>query len=100
MCIYTYIQGGAVNRGLKLFFFQCIGLHVLLKLILGLKSTGWCGLNTWLTIYSILTSIFLSDGLTGWLTGRWKERHVLRIYTAANGCYFAATEGRRAAKLA
>jgi hypothetical protein len=28
----------------------------------GLKSTGWCGLDPWLTIHSILTSFFLSDG--------------------------------------
>jgi hypothetical protein len=27
--------------------------------MLGLKSTGWCGLDPWLTIYSILTSFFL-----------------------------------------
>jgi hypothetical protein len=40
-------------------FFLCVGLHVLLKLILG-KSAGWCGLYPWLTIYSILTSYFLA----------------------------------------
>jgi hypothetical protein len=26
----------------------------------GLKSTGWCGLDPWLTIHSILTSFFLA----------------------------------------
>ncbi len=41
-------------------FFQCIGLYVLLKLMLGLKRTSWCGLDPWLTIYSILTSYFLA----------------------------------------
>ncbi len=55
----THVQGGAVNRGLKRFF-HCIGLHVLLKLMIGLKSTGWCGLDPWLAIYSILTSFFLA----------------------------------------
>jgi hypothetical protein len=62
----------------------------------GLKSTGWCGLDPWLTIRSILTSFFLA-------TAEWrrqKERHVLRIYTAASRRYSAATNGRRAAKLA
>ncbi len=34
------VQGGAVNRGL-IWFFQCKG-NVLLKLVLGPKSTGWC----------------------------------------------------------
>jgi hypothetical protein len=40
--------------------------------------------------------IFLSDGLTA----RRKERHVLRIYTAASQCYSAAMDGHRDAKLA
>ncbi len=53
------IQGGAVNRGLKRFF-HSIGLCILLRLRFGLKSTGWCGLDPWLTIYSILTSFFLA----------------------------------------
>ncbi len=44
----------------KTFFFQYIGLHVILKLILGLKSTVLCGLDPWLTIHSILTSFFLA----------------------------------------
>jgi hypothetical protein len=34
-------------------FFQCTGPHVLLKLIVDLKSIGWCVLGCWLTIYSI-----------------------------------------------
>jgi hypothetical protein len=33
----------------KTVFFHSIGLHVILKLILGLKSTDWCGLDPWLT---------------------------------------------------
>jgi hypothetical protein len=82
-----HIQGGAVNRGVKHFFSQYIGLHVILKLILALKSTDWSGLDPWLTIHSILTSFFLA------MASRWrrKERHVLRIYTAASWSYSAAT---------
>jgi hypothetical protein len=56
-----HIQGGAVNRGLKwlfslyrpLYLFKAYGMF-------GLKSTGWCGLDPWLTIHSILTSFFLA----------------------------------------
>jgi hypothetical protein len=73
-----------------------MGLHVLLKLILSLKSTVLCGLDPWLTIYSILTSFFLAPALRQ----RRKEQHVLRIYTAASRRYSAATDGRRVAKLA
>jgi hypothetical protein len=62
----------------------------------GLKSTGWCGLDPWLTIHSILTSFFLAMALRR----RREERHVLRIYTAAIRRYSAATDGRRVAKLA
>jgi hypothetical protein len=36
----------------KNLFFQCIGSHVFLKLLLGLKSTGWFSSNI----------IFLSGG--------------------------------------
>jgi hypothetical protein len=61
----------------------------------GLKSTGWCGLDPWLTIHSILTSFFLAMALR-----RRKEGHVLRIYTAASRRYYPATDGRRVAKLA
>jgi hypothetical protein len=35
----------------KMFFFQYIGIHVLLKLMLGLKSTCWCLLDLRQTIY-------------------------------------------------
>jgi hypothetical protein len=62
----------------------------------GLKSTGWCGLDPWLTIHSILTSFFLATAKRR----RRKEWHVLRIYTAASLSYSAAANGRRAAKLA
>jgi hypothetical protein len=62
----------------------------------GLKSTGWCGLDPWLTIHSILTSFFLATAQQR----RRKERHVWRIYTAASRFYSAATNGRRAAKFA
>jgi hypothetical protein len=61
----------------------------------GLKSTGWCGLDPWLTIHSILTSFFLATAQRQ----RRKERHVLRIWTAASRFHSAATDGRRAAKL-
>ncbi len=51
--------GGALNRGLKRFF-KYIGLHVILKLILGLKRTVLYGLDPWPTIHTILTSFFLA----------------------------------------
>ncbi len=73
------IQGGAVNRGLKRFF-HSIGLYILLRLMFGLKNTGWCGLDPWLTIHSILTSFFLATAQRV----RRKERHVWRIYTVAS----------------
>jgi hypothetical protein len=66
-----------------------------LRLMFGLKNTGWCGLDPWLTIHSILTSFFLA--MAQWR--RWKERHVWRIYTVASRRYSVATDGRRAAKL-
>jgi hypothetical protein len=57
-----HVLGGAINHRLKCFFFNVrIGLHVLLKFMLGMKSTGWCELDSWLTIYSILTSLFLAQ---------------------------------------
>jgi hypothetical protein len=62
----------------------------------GLKSTGWCGLDPWLTIHSILTSFFLATAQRR----QRKERHVLQIYTAASRRYSVATDGHRAAKLA
>ncbi len=58
------IQGRAINYRLKCFFF----LHVLLKLMLGLNSTGLCVLSCWLNIYSI----FLSDSVPAvaeWVAG-------------------------------
>jgi hypothetical protein len=54
-----YIQGGAVNHGLNRFF-HCIGLYILLRRLFGLKSTGCCGLDPWLTIFTIFTSFFLA----------------------------------------
>jgi hypothetical protein len=41
-----------------MFFFHFKGSHVLLKLLLGLKSSGWCVLGCWLTIYSVQTLFF------------------------------------------
>jgi hypothetical protein len=64
--------------------------------MLGLNSTGWLGLDHWLTIYSILTSFFLATAKQRQRT----EQHVLRIFTTASGCYSAATDRRRATKLA
>jgi hypothetical protein len=64
--------------------------------MVALKSSGWCGLDPWLTIHSILTSFFLATALQR----RRKERHVLRIYNAASRRYSVATDGRRTAKLA
>ncbi len=94
--MYKYNTGWGAQSWTKTFFFQYIGLHVLLKLILGLKSTVLCGLDPWLTIHSILTSFFLAMALRR----QRKERHDLRIYSAASRRYSGATDGRRAAKLA
>ncbi len=95
LIVIVSIQGGALNHGLKRFF-QYIGLHVILKLILGLKRTVLYGLDPWPTIHSILTSFFLATASRR----RRNERHVLRIYTAASRRYSEATDGCRAAKLA
>ncbi len=51
----TYTGWGSESWTKLFFFLQYIGLHVFLKLMVRLKSTGWCVLDSWLTIYSILT---------------------------------------------
>jgi hypothetical protein len=61
--------------------------------MLGLKSTGWCGLNPWLTIYSILTSFFL---VTVERAACFADLYRRQGIT---GCYSAETEEHRAAKL-
>jgi hypothetical protein len=48
------LQGGAANRGLKRFFSMHRSSR-LFEAYVCLKSTGWCGLDPWLTIHSILT---------------------------------------------
>jgi hypothetical protein len=58
--IFCYHTGWGCQSWTTTGFFLCIGLHALLKLMLGLKSTGWCGLDPWLIIYSIFTSYFLA----------------------------------------
>jgi hypothetical protein len=90
-----YIQGGAVNRGLKYFFSLYRPLH-LLEAYVWPEKYLWCGLDPWLTIHSILTSFFLATAQRRWR----KERHVWLICTAASRHYSAATNGRRAAKFA
>jgi hypothetical protein len=87
---WTVVQGGAVNHGQKCFFFFNI------KIMLGLKSTGWRGLAPWLTIYSILTPFSLATAQQR----RRNERQVLLKYTATSRSHSAARDGRRAAKLA
>jgi hypothetical protein len=75
----------------KMFFFQYLGLHVLSTIMLGLKSTGWCGLAPWLTIYSILTPFSLA---TAQQRRRQNERQVLLKCTATSRSQSAATDGR------
>ncbi len=72
-------------------FFQCKGSHVFLKLLLGLKSTGWCVLGCWQTIYSVQTSFFLA--VAEWW--RLNELHVLRMCTAASRSHSAEIDGNR-----
>jgi hypothetical protein len=51
-CSPTFSQptaGWGAQSWTKTFFFQYIGLQVILKLILDLKSTVLCGLDPWLT---------------------------------------------------
>ncbi len=70
----VYIQGGAINRGLNFFFFfslQCIGIHVVLKLMVAQKITRWCVLGCW------LPSIQCKINFSYWLRNEWQ---VLRMY--------------------
>jgi hypothetical protein len=57
-----YIQGGAVNHGLKGFFFMYRpSCHI--EAYVSLKSTGWSVLDPWLTIYSTKAPFFHHNGL-------------------------------------
>jgi hypothetical protein len=42
VAVDEYVQGGAINREINCFFLlQCKDLHLLLKLMVALESTGW-----------------------------------------------------------
>jgi hypothetical protein len=58
-CVFSILQGGVVNRGLKQFF-SLYRPSCFIEAYVRPKSTGWCGLDPWLTIHSILTSYFLA----------------------------------------
>ncbi len=92
------VQGGLLNRGLKrLFFFFSVyrpSCHIEAYIRPEKYSFVWAGPLA--NHHSILTSFFLA-------TAEWrrrKERYVLWIWTAAFQSHSAATDGRRAAKLA
>jgi hypothetical protein len=92
---YKYVQGGAVNRGLKRFFsLYRPSCHIEAYIRPEKYWLVWAGPLA--NHHSILTSFFLATA------ERWrrKERHVLRIYTTASWSYSTAANGRRAAKLA
>ncbi len=79
----------------KMVIFHCIGLHVSLKLMLGLKSTGCCVLGCWITIYSMKAIFFTTMASRR----QSKELQVLRKYTTASRSHSAAMDGCRAARL-
>jgi hypothetical protein len=83
--IHIYIQGGAVNRGLK-WLFQCVDPPVFLKLILGLKSTGW---------YVLANHLFSSNFI---LTGGSGMSSSFCWYAAASRPHSAARDGHRELK--
>jgi hypothetical protein len=92
---FPYIQGGALNRGLIRFFsLYRPSCHVEAYIRPEKYCFLWAGPLA--SHHSILTSFFLATAQRR----RRKERYVLRIYTAASRSYSAATDGRRAAKLA
>jgi hypothetical protein len=63
-----YIQGGAVNCGLKGFFLQCIGLLVLLKHMLGLMAGPLANhLNNFYFIF--LSNALTAAGKSGMFCG-------------------------------
>ncbi len=58
---FMFIRGGMYPGRLKYIIyikFSCISLHVLFKLMVAVKSTGWCVLGGWLTIFSIQLHCF------------------------------------------
>jgi hypothetical protein len=84
-----------VNRGLKRFFsLYRPSCHIEAFIRPEKNCFVWAGLLA--NHHSILTSFLLATAQRR----RRKERHVLRIYTAASRSYSAATNGRRAAKFA
>ncbi len=94
-CLCPEIQGGAVNLGLKRFFSLYRPLHLIEAYIRPEKYCFvWAGPLA--NHHSIITSFFLATVERR----RRKERYVLRIWTAAFRSHSAATDGRRAAKLA
>ncbi len=90
----SYLYGWGGQSWTKMFCLQCIGPHVFLKLLLGLKSTCWCVFACWLTIYSVQTSFFL--GVSSWR--QWNEPHVLLVYTATSRSHSAVMDGCRVAR--
>jgi len=93
--VHMYLQGGAVNRGLKRFFsLYRPSCHIEAYIRPEKYCFVWAGPLA--NHHSILTSFFLATAKRR----RRKERHVLLIWTAASQAYSAATDGRRAAKLA
>ncbi len=95
LCILSYIQGGAVNHGLKRFFsLYRPSCHIEAYIRPEKYWMVWAGPLA--NHHSILTSFFLATAQRR----RRKERHVWRICTAASRRYSTATNGRRAAKFA
>ncbi len=75
-------------------FFQFIGLHVLLKLMVALKSTGWCVFVGLLAVHLFNSDfIFLSYGLPAVV--EW----VLWMSSAANWSHSAAMDWHKESRL-
>ncbi len=92
---YLTLQGGAVNRGLKRFFsLYRPSCHIEAYIRPEKYWLMWAGPLA--NHHSILTSFFLATAERR----RRKERFALRIWTAGFQSHSAATDGRRAAKLA
>jgi hypothetical protein len=64
VAVDEYVQGGAINREINCFFLlQCKDLHLLLKLMVALESTGWYTFCWGIAYIFHLNFIFLSYGL-------------------------------------
>jgi hypothetical protein len=92
---HAKIQGGAVNRGLKRIF-SLYRPSCLIEAYIRPEKYCFVWAGPLANHHSILTSFFLATAQRR----RRKERHVLRIWTAASRFHSAATNGRRAAKFA